>query len=584
MVTENCVWGQKKRLFVSGGFVCLAMFGAGAWLTGCSTIPVAHDATLEKQIRRDFAEAASLRGLPKKREVAIERESLDGLQKSLSKELDKEENRVYLADTELFLKQFRVLKPGDDLKKIFLKLMTQQVMAYYDPSEKRVAYVEGAGGSSATNLAQMPGMQRFVYVHEFCHAIEDGHFDLERLDTESQVSFDRNMALTSLIEGDAVLVGMDSLFAEYPVNTATPLGASLVKLLPHVDLNKAKDGLEDCPPFLGSALIRPYLDGTAFANRIRRESGWRGIDEVYRTHLPQTTAEILYPEKRFLSGFKPAVFEPRGALFAPATRGVCTNSLGALGTALWLGGDKMVNPGAYPFLEGWLGDCVYLLKGERGSVATVWLTYMERPGQARALKRELERRLGKGGGFDHAPWRVVRDGRLVAAVWSSPGDKPEICEELAACALRTRVKAKTPSLARSWCEDFPWPLRVHAFDGYSSGYDVLGGYAVDMRDGASFMRFNLASGLILRAEENPDRHYLGTLGGLVRHVGDERSDFTYWKIPLVASWFRRGHGDDCQYRWRVLWGLLASGKENEVRMLLVPVWRAHAPAAPAAPK
>ena len=104
---------------------------------------------------------------------------------------------------------------------------------------------------------------------------------------------------------------------------------------------------------------------------------------------------------------------------------------------------------------------------------------------------------------------------------------------------------------------------------------MLGGYAADIQDGNGFFRLNLASGLVLRAETNPDRHYMGTLFGLLRHVEDRRSDFTYWRLPLVASWYRRGSGDALQYRWSVLWGLLAYGGDEQARVLFVPVWRKH---------
>jgi hypothetical protein len=580
MSGKNRMGSSRNRLFVRFVFVGLGLGWGGVGWVGCSSIPLPSDAKIEKQVHRDLEQAVSLRGLPQRRPVAIERESLSELHASLVQDLEKDENRVYLAETELFLKQFRVLKADDDLKKVFLNVMDQQVAAYYDPEKKRVAYVEGVGGS-ATNVTQLPSVQRFVYVHEFCHAIEDGHFDLERLTRESQSSFDRNLALTSLVEGDAVLVGLDSLFAELPMNTATPAGGFVVDLLGHVDLEGAQAEMKGCPAFLGGALVRPYLDGAVFSNRIRREAGWRGVDEIYRSRLPMTTAEILYPDKRYLAAFTPAVFKPCEALFKSACQGVATNSLGALGTALWLGGDKMVNARRYPFLEGWLGDSVYLLKEEGGAVTTVWLTCLERPSQARALKRQIERRLRKG--FEKTPWQVVRDGRLVAAVWtSSPSAAAGACEALAACALRTRVVADAPSAGRSWCADFPWPARIHAFDGYSSGYDVLGGYAADLRDGAGFFRFNLACGLVLRAEANADRHYVGTLGGLVRHVEDDRSDFTYWQVPLMASWFRRGSGDARQYQWNVLWGLLASGRENEVRVLRIPVWHPGGPSKTAA--
>jgi len=563
---EQAPTAEKARFLLT----VLVLAWVFPWQLGCNSIPQPRSADIAVQTRRDLAQAVTLRGLPMKREVAIERESPEALRASLAEELDKEENRVFLADTELLLKQFRVLQANEDLKAVYLRVMSQQVAAYYDPEKKRVAYVEGGG---VTNAAALPGMERFVYVHEFCHALEDGCFDLERLTHDSLSSFDRNLALTSLVEGDAVLVGLDGVFSEMPMNTATPAGGFAVSVIGRMGMDDSQGKMEGCPAFLGGSLIRPYLDGAVFSNRIRREAGWNAVDSVYRTRLPETTAEILYPEKRYLKAFKPAGFEPPTSLFRSARQGVATNSLGVLGTALWFGGKEMVTVRQFGFLEGWMGDRIYLLKGDHGDVITVWLTYLERPSQASSFSHRVERRLRDGFG-EKAPWRVARDGRLVAAVWTSPGSgTPEACMDLAACALKTRVVADTPSLLDSWCSDIPWPLSFPVYEGYSAGCEVLGGYVADLQEGDGFFRFNLASGLLLRAEANPDRHYWGALFGLVRHVEDQRSDFTYWRLPLLASWYRRGCGDARQYRWNVLWGLLANGGENEARVLFVPVWR-----------
>lgn len=575
MSKENHVCRAEHRGFVR--FLGLVVVGAGLCvpLSGCRSIPLSRNPDVKIQSKRDLAQAVSLRGLPYTREVAVERETSEALHASLAQELEKEENRAFLSDTELLLKQFRVLKAEDDLKALYLRVMSEQVAAYYDPEKKRLAYVEGCGGV-ATNIAALPGMERFVYVHEFCHALEDGRFDLERLSKDSLGSFDRSLALTSLVEGDAVLVGLDSVFAELPMNSATPFGGGIVNMFSYMAMDDSQEQMKGCPAFLGGTLLRPYLDGAVFANRIRREAGWQSVDTIYRSRLPLTTAEILYPEKRYLKKFSAAQFAPADLLFASARRGITTNSLGALGTALWLGGEKFVTASQYSFLEGWMGDRVYLIRGDGGSVTTVWLTYLERPDQARAFTRKVKSRLRDS--FGGASWNVAREGRLVAAVW---GVTPEACAALAAGAAQARVVADTPSALGSCCSDFPWPVRFSSYEGYSVGCDVLGGYALDIQDGKGFYHYSLASGLLLRAEANPDRHYWGTLFGLVSHVEDARSDFTYWRLPVLASWFRRGRGDELRYRWSVLWGLLAYGGEQDARVLLVPVWK-HRPA-PATP-
>lgn len=556
----------------------LGVFFGGAGLlgglSGCSAIPVARSANRHVQCVRDQALAEQLRGLPLKQSVVIERETPEQLQTTLMRELDKEENRVFLSETEALLRQFRILKPDGDLKSVYLKVMSEQIAAYYDPEKKRVAYVEGGGGG--TNSAALAGMERFVYVHEFCHAVDDSQFDLERLTTESLSSFDRSLALTSVIEGTAVLVGLDSVFAEVPVNTATPLGNLAVRVMAAVDLSgQMAEEMGDCPPFLSGTLLRPYLDGGVFVNRIRREAGWQAIDDIYRRRLPRTTAEILYPERRYMRSFEPAVIEPDSRLFCYATSGVSTNSLGALGTALWLGGDTMALASEFGFLNGWMGDRVYLLKDAKGVSETVWLSYWERPDMARSFCRQVRKRLKAG--YGDTPWCVQQNSRLVAVVWAGSSDgNSASCEASAALGVASQVDVERPSWCASRLSDLPWPIRFPSFEGHSSGLELGGGHLLDVDSGGQFFGMTLADGVLLRAESNPDRHYYGTLCGLLRHVADKRSDFTYWRIPLLASWFRRGTGADEQYRWSLLWGFLGSGSETKARVLLIPVWHAVA--------
>ncbi len=547
---------------------------------GCLSLPLAEPEDSEKRVAQDLALAERLRGRPLARPIRIERESKEQLAGSLRKELDKPENVVFLGETERLLKAFRVLRPEDDLTAIYLSVMGEQVAAYYDPEAKRVAYIEGAG-ASATNEAPFPGMERFVYVHEFCHAIEDSHFDLERLSRDSLPDLDRNLALTSVVEGSAVLVGMDGACAGAPLNSALPVGAWLVGLLAKADLSdELKGQAAGCPPFLLGALVRPYLDGAVFVNRLRREAGWGAVDALYTNRLPQTTAEILFPERRFLQGFRPAALRLPDAYFAGRAP-AATNTLGALGVALWLGGDTLANPSERRFLAGWLGDRVFLSEGADGRLEATWLTLWEETGDARTFARLAGKRLAAGGFLG---WGVAREGRRVALTWSAQA--PCGCGPAARAREALRLAevdgGDRPGWWRRKMAALPMPVRFPSYEGYSSGFEALGGYAADVCGGEGFYRFTLASGVGLRAEANPDRHYWGALCGTLRHVGDARSEFTHWRVPLAATWFSRGTGEERRFKWRVLLGLLAHGDETRARVLLVPVWRA-APAETSAP-
>jgi hypothetical protein len=563
MMTEN--WYAKTGAI----FAVLA----GEFLAGCTALPKAEpQAELAVRIARYSAQAARVRGLAPNDAVTVERETRGELLASFEEELEKSENRVFLDDLELLLRQFRVLDGKTSLHALYLRLMGDQVAAYYDAEKKRLVYVDAPSQTGNGENGGLPGMERFVYVHEFCHALEDAHFGLEPLMRNAMGDLDSNLALTSFSEGNAVLAGLDGLLDDYglPANSASPLIAWATGLAGRFGMERAAADLQGVPPFLASALLRPYLDGTVFSNRLRRDAGWGAIDRAYTSHVPGTTADILYPERRYLRGFRPAAFDPDPELLRTAARGVSVNRLGPMGIALWLNGDDLSAPSRYGFLKGWLGDRVYLLKGEGGAVQMVWLSFWERPGMARAFCRQAGKKLRDGLG--EAPCVQRREGRLVALVWDADGASGRAaCERLAELALRTRVQADGGEWA-SLADDLPWPVRFPAYPGFSAGCDVLGGYAFEACGGEDFFRASLGCGLV-RAERNPDRHYYGALWGLARHVGDARSDFTCWKVPLLASWHRRGQGEEARYRWSLLWGLLADGTERRARLFFIPVWR-----------
>ena len=562
-----CVSALKKRSTLN----FLSALAALIWGAGCASLPPADGGATT--IAHYQAQAVKMRGLELQREISIERETREQMRVSFVKELEKDENREFLSQTELLLHQFRLLPHETSLAPLFLELMNDQVAAYYDPEKKRLVAVDGPlmQANKDSNVSRkIPGMERFVYVHEFCHAIEDDHFDLERLMRDASNDLDSSMALTAFTEGNAMLVGLDGLLDNYgvPMTSASPFTAWALGLLRRLDLEDAAKELEGTPPFLISALVRPYLDGTVFCNRLRYDAGWGAIDCVYTQRLPATTAEILYPERRYLAGFQAATFEPDPGLLQEATHGISTNRLGALGIALWLNGDRLDAPSRYSFLRGWMGDCVYFLKGERQEIQTVWLSLWERPSIARAFCRAARRRLKEE--FAGEPYAVQRDGARVAIVWGCAD--AAACDRLMACARRSRVDAERPGWLASVIHDLPLPLRLPHYPGFSSGVEVLGGWAVDVHGGEGFFHGTLAGGL-LRTEWNPDRHAVGAAWGLLSHTSDACADYTYWRLPLLASWHRRGSGETVRYRWRVLGGVLADGDERRVRLLFVPVWR-----------
>jgi hypothetical protein len=221
---------------------------------------------------------------------------------------------------------------------------------------------------------------------------------------------------------------------------------------------------------------------------------------------------------------------------------------------------------------------LYEMDKQGDVLETVWLSQWDGPLDAWRFARRAEERMASS--FGAVPFGISRNGRLVAIAWPGgvrPGrgrlDYDRRAAQFAVGTCVTGVATGRVERLLLALNDMPWPIRLPSFEGYSSGFGLLGGHVLDIRVGQDFVWCNAADGLLCRFERNADRHYYGVGGGLVRHARDVRAGQTFWKVPLVASYFSRDDGDEKHLRWQVLWGLIASGDERSARVLFLPVWR-----------
>ncbi len=177
--------------------------------------------------------------------------------------------------SEELLTMLGLLPPGTSLRRIESAVYGEQVAGYYDPRRKRLALVRGAGVDDVT------------LAHELTHALEDQHFDLQRL--ESGKGDDASTAEQALVEGSATLM-MERYAARWP--SRTPVGDALA------GLTQVTTGTP-LPQYTTRELVFPYLQGESFVQALRDADGgsWALVDLAEAKRPPRTTAEILQPER-----------------------------------------------------------------------------------------------------------------------------------------------------------------------------------------------------------------------------------------------------------------------------------------------
>jgi len=140
------------------------------------------------------------------------------------------------------------------------------VQGYYNIKDKILYVYDDIKGS----------YERGVLIHEMVHALQDQHFDLQKLHQATFAS-DTEMAMAALIEGDATFTMIELLKKDQP----------RVAMMLDAPLDKARD--------LQKAFL--YAQGARYVKALKERGGWASVNFAYRFH-PGSTAVVLHPDER----------------------------------------------------------------------------------------------------------------------------------------------------------------------------------------------------------------------------------------------------------------------------------------------
>jgi hypothetical protein len=147
-----------------------------------------------------------------------------------------------------------------------------QVLGFYNSQNEELVY---------TGDEDLDRIEQFVLAHELTHAIDDQHFDLDRLDELAQTcDDDRFLAALGAVEGSANHFATQVII-RFPV---TEIG----------DLSGG--GTRGVPPLIVELQAYPYTLGQVFVDRLADDGGTAAVNRALRT-FPITTEQVLHPSK-----------------------------------------------------------------------------------------------------------------------------------------------------------------------------------------------------------------------------------------------------------------------------------------------
>ncbi len=304
-------------------------------------------------------QVAALRGLEPTGEVA--RKTLDAAQlaAAMEKLYHEDSPPELVAANERFYKAFGLLPPDANLGDLTVEMLSGGVAGYYSFDEKTL-YVVSRSGDVGAN-------EKITFAHEFNHALQDQHYPIFKDQEKVTNRSDWLLARQAVYEGDSSL--LMTLWASQNFKPE-----EFQDLLAQGLNDPSSAMLERMPAILRETLLYPYTTGLSFAQgQYISGGGWAGVDALY-DNVPETTEQILHPEK-YQAGEGPIKVEVPDDLTArigPDWTLALDDTFGEFQTGVWLRDAEAAN--ATDAATGWGGDRVLVLDGPGDAWATVLAT------------------------------------------------------------------------------------------------------------------------------------------------------------------------------------------------------------------
>lgn len=345
------------------------------------------DVLVSAQVRSLMATISDLRKLQFSLEIPVTVESPEDIRAESLEDLEEPEVKESLEAMRATLRAFQLAPPGADVAAAYADIMKESLGGYYSSDERRLVLVEHEGAMSTSGL--QPGSEEaMTAAHELVHALQDQNFDLWTMLNRDLEDDDVDLALGSLVEGDASLAMLEYTQPGTWRALSPADRENLIGMMSGETVLEADSALGRAPRILRESLLFPYGHGLAFVAGLHADGGWRRIDQAF-AQPPLSSEQILHPE-RYATATPdwPIRLElpDLAPLFGDGWATVEQNTFGEAGILSVLrdhlphGSSREQRAAA----AGWGGDRYVVLRGPTDDTwSGVWLTTWDSPADAR---------------------------------------------------------------------------------------------------------------------------------------------------------------------------------------------------------
>jgi len=322
-------------------------------------------------------------GLPIEHKVGRKLVTREEVEHYVDKRMKDDKDAKRLEEAQLVLEKFGLLPKGYDLHAEFVRLMAEQVAAYYDPKTQSVNLLDWLPAD-----AQKP-----VLAHELTHALQDQQVGLEKWelaggkadntpmpDQQEYAVEEAQSARQCVTEGQAQVVWFNY--------TLAPLGKNILTAPEFVDAVRAMMGdskdspiFAAAPMYLKEELLMPYTFGLDFVRTVLANKGKEAAFAEMLRNPPVDTRQIMQPETYLLHQVvSPPKVPDLDALVAPAYRRIDFGSMGEFDVYLLAkqyGADDAPN-----YYRHWRGGYYFAAQaksGPKNQIAMMYVSHWDSP-------------------------------------------------------------------------------------------------------------------------------------------------------------------------------------------------------------
>jgi hypothetical protein len=329
---------------------------------GCRERANVGDGPYADKVAADVPQIEHALGVKFKTPPKLQIRSRDQVREFLLQKLREPAAQKQMANSERIYKLLGMLPDTMHLADFFVKVLTEQIMGYYDPKTKILYVVDGAP-------EEFVGL---TIMHELVHALQDQYVNLDSLEHISGDD-DRAAAAQAVVEGQAVYEQV-FIMAGGSGNLAAQLPGGWESMRTTIREAQANQPIfSSAPMVIQETLLFPYINGADFVRRFKAaRPGKLPLDA-----LPISTEQLMHDSAYFAK--QPDL--PSEITLPPIAGTVDQNNFGEFGTRLFLYKHTKDQDQSIRASNGWDGDRYALVKTPSGD-AFVWVTVWDSPGDA----------------------------------------------------------------------------------------------------------------------------------------------------------------------------------------------------------